>query len=210
MKNKSLYQQCNTEISEQEKMKQGLWYDANNDADLLQQRELAEERCFCFNSTLPRDLKRKEEILKELLPNCGSEVTILAPFYTDYGYNCLIGDHSFINHNAYFMDGAPIHIGAWCFVGPNCGVYTAAHPLLAVERNKGLEKASPVTIGNNVWIGADVTILSGVTIGDGTVIGAKSVVTKDIPANVIAAGNPCRILRKITEQDSIQKDGEVK
>ena len=118
---------------------------------------------------------------------------------------CYAGN-TFINHNAYLMDGAPIKIGSYCFIGPNCGMYTAAHPLLAEERNQGLEKAKPITIGNNVWIGADVTILPGVTIGDNTVIGAKSVITKDIPSNVIAVGNPCRVLREITEQDSIKEE----
>lgn len=104
------------------------------------------------------------------------------------------------------MDGAPIRIGAHCFIGPNCGMYTASHPLLAEERNRGLEKAAPIVIGDNVWIGADVTILPGVTVGSNTVIGAKSVVTKDIPPNVIAVGNPCRVLRPITEQDSVVEE----
>ncbi len=108
-----------------------------------------------------------------------------------------------VNHNAYLMDGAKICIGSHCFIGPNCGMYTANHPLLASERNRGLEKASPIIIEDDVWIGADVTILPGVRIGKGSVIGAKSVVTKDIPSNVIAAGNPCQILRAITEEDSI-------
>ena len=107
------------------------------------------------------------------------------------------------------MDCAPIQIGSHCFIGPNCGMYTAIHPLLAGERNKGLEKAMPITIGDNVWIGADVTILPGVTIGANSVIGAKSVVTKDIPENVVALGNPCRVLREITMQDSILAEMEA-
>ena len=101
------------------------------------------------------------------------------------------------------MDGAPVTIGKHCFIGPNCGMYTANHPLNVEERNQGLELAQPITVGDNVWIGADVTILPGITIGEGSVIGAKSLVNKDIPANVIAVGNPCRVVREITEEDRI-------
>ncbi len=193
-------------MTECEKMKKGFWYDANNDAELLELRENAEELCYSFNQTSPKMTEKKEKIMNALLPNRGKNTTILSPFYTDYGYNCFIGDNTFINHNAYLMDGAQIKIGSYCFIGPNCGMYTAVHPLIAEERNKGLEKAKPVIIGDNVWIGGDVTILPGVKIGENTVIGAKSVVTKDIPANVVAVGNPCRVLRKITEKDSIMED----
>lgn len=191
-------------MTEREKLQKGLWYDANNDVELLNQRLEAEELCFELNHTRPKDINKKEEILKRLLPHRGIETTILTPFYTDYGYNCIIGDNTFINHNAYLMDGAPISIGSFCFIGPNCGMYTATHPIIAEDRNKGLEKALPITIGNNVWIGADVTILPGVTIGEGSIIGAKSVVTKDIPSFVIAVGNPCRVIRPITEKDRIE------
>ena len=191
-------------MTEREKLQRGLWYDSNNDVELLHQRLEAEELCFELNQTRPKDINKKEEILKRLLPYRGKDTTILTPFYTDYGYNCIIGDNTFINHNAYLMDGAPISIGSFCFIGPNCGMYTAAHPIIAEERNKGLEKALPITIGKNVWIGADVTILPGVTIGEGSIIGAKSVVTKDIPSFVIAVGNPCRVLRPITEKDHIE------
>lgn len=190
-------------MTEREKMEAGLWYDANFDQDLLKEREEAETLYFQFNQTSPKDAKKKEELLKELLPNREENVDILPPFYTDYGYNCRIGEGTFINHNAYLMDGAPVTIGKHCFIGPNCGMYTANHPLNVEERNQGLELAQPITVGDNVWIGADVTILPGVTIGEGSVIGAKSLVNKDIPANVIAVGNPCRVVREITEEDRI-------
>ena len=190
-------------MTEREKMEAGLWYDANFDQDLLKEREEAEALYFQFNQTSPKDAKKKEELLKELLPNREENVDILPPFYTDYGYNCRIGEGTFINHNAYLMDGAPVTIGKHCFIGPNCGMYTANHPLNVEERNQGLELAQPITVGDNVWIGADVTILPGVTIGEGSVIGAKSLVNKDIPANMIAVGNPCRVVREITEEDRI-------
>lgn len=190
-------------MTEREKMEAGLWYDANFDQDLLKERKEAEALYFQFNQASPKDAKKKEELLKELLPNREENVDILPPFYTDYGYNCRIGEGTFINHNAYLMDGAPVTIGKHCFIGPNCGMYTANHPLNVEERNQGLELAQPITVGDNVWIGADVTILPGVTIGEGSVIGAKSLVNKDIPANVIAVGNPCRVVREITEEDRI-------
>lgn len=191
-------------MTEREKLEKGLWYDANYDTELLEERANAEELYFYFNNTNPKDAAKKEEILKQLLPHKGENITILSPFYTDYGYNCFIGNETFINHNTYLMDCAPITIGKHCFIGPNCGMYTAIHPIVAKERNQGLEMAKPITIKDNVWIGGDVTILPGVTIGEGSVIGAKSLVTKDIPANVIAVGNPCRVVRPITDEDLIK------
>lgn len=191
-------------MTEREKMEKGLWYDANYDTELVEKRLEAEELCFAFNHTRPKEIDQKEALLKKILPHKGVDVVILSPFYTDYGYNCWIGEATFINHNAYLMDGAPIVIGTHCFIGPNCGMYTANHPVVAEERNMGLEQAKPITIGDHVWVGADVAILPGVTIGEGSVIGAKSVVTKDIPAHVLAVGNPCRVLRPITEDDRIR------
>ena len=102
------------------------------------------------------------------------------------------------------MDGAPITLGRNCFLGPSCGLYTANHPLNAVQRAQGLERALPITLGDDVWLGGNVVILPGVTIGSGSVIGAGSVVTHDIPPGVVAAGNPCRVLRPITEADRVQ------
>ena len=190
-------------MTEREKMEQGLWYDANNDKQLLSERLDVEELCFLLNQTNPKDVKKKSEILKQLMPHIGSDITLLTPFYNDYGYNSYIGDHTFINRNAYLMDCATITIGKNCFIGPNFGAYTANHALVADERNAGLEIALPITIGDSVWIGGDVTILPGVTIGKGSVIGARSMVTKDIPENVIAVGCPCRVIRSITADDSI-------
>lgn len=196
-------------MTEREKLEKGLWYDANYDKELLEERLNAEELCFALNHTSPRDCSQKSALLSKLLPHMAENVTVLTPFYTDYGYRCFIGSDTFINHNAYLMDCAPITIGSHCFIGPGCGIYTAIHPLDAQERNRGLEQAKPVVIQDNVWIGGDVTILPGVTVGEGSVIGAKSVVTDDIPANVVAAGNPCRVLRPITEQDKIDQKKQV-
>lgn len=194
-------------MTEREKKDLGLWYDANYNPALLKEREYAEELCFDLNHTNPRKKDTIQNILTKLLAGFGTGSTILPPFNVDYGYNCHIGENTFVNHYAYFMDCAPIHIGNYCFIGPYCGMYTAIHPLVAEERNQGYEIAKPITVGDNVWIGANVTILPGVTIGEGSVIGAKSVVTKDIPANVLAMGNPCRVIREITKEDRrIQND----
>lgn len=192
-------------MTEKEKMEKGLWYDANFDKELAEERRQAKALCFELNSTSPLEEEKREEILNKLLPNRGEGVGILSPFETDYGRNCFIGDHTDINRNAYLMDGAPIKFGSYCFVGPNFGAFTASHPIISGERNKGFEKARPITIGDNVWFGAYVTVLPGVVIGSNTVIGAGSVVTKDIPEGVIAAGNPCRVIRKITAEDSIME-----
>ena len=191
-------------MTEREKWEHGMWYDANYDAELCAEREKAEALYFAFNQTPPAEKAKRAELLKKLLPNMAEDVVIMPHFYTDYGYNCIIGEKTYINHGAYLMDCAKITIGKHCFIGPNCGMYTAIHPLLPEERNKGLENAKPITLGDNVWLGGDVTILPGVTIGAGTTIGAGSVVTKDIPAGVVAAGNPCKVLRAITEKDSIE------
>ena len=115
----------------------------------------------------------------------------------DYGYNIEIGDNFYSNHNLIILDAGKVKIGDNVFIAPNCGIYTAYHPIDIVQRNKGLEYASNVRIGNNVWIGGNVTILPGVTIGDNCTIGAGSVVTKDIPSNSIAYGNPCKVARSL-------------
>lgn len=193
-------------MTEKEKMLAGKWYDANFDKELLEERLKAEDLCFELNQTRPSNTEKREKIIKLLIPNCGKDVSILSPFYADYGIYSSVGEGSFINHGAYLMDGGKITIGSRCFIGPNCGMYTAIHAYDSQQRNAGIEKALPICIGDDCWIGADVTILPGVHIGKGSVIGAKSVVTKDIPEGVIALGNPCRVLREITEEDKIKKE----
>lgn len=191
-------------MTEREKMLLGMWYDANYDEGLLEERLQTEELYFAYNQTGPRETERKEQLLQALFPNMEKEVVILSPIYTDYGYNCRIGEATFINHGAYLMDAGKITVGSHCFIGPNCGMYTAIHAMLPEERNRGIERAKPIVLGDNVWLGGDVTILPGVTIGSNTVIGAGSVVTKDIPSGVVAAGNPCRVMREITQADATE------
>lgn len=192
-------------MTHKERLEQGLWYDANFDPEIVSLRETADDLCFQFNQINPKNTEEREAVLAQLLPNRGKDTVILSPLYADYGVKTTIGDDTFINRNAYLMDGGTVTIGNHCFIGPNCGFYTANHPLVAEERNKGLEQAEPIVLEDNVWIGADVTILPGVTIGEGAVIGGKSCVTKDIPASVIAVGNPCRVVRLITDDDRIEE-----
>ena len=178
-------------MTEKEKMLAGQWYNANFDTRLIEERAFVKDLCLEFNLTRMQDLTRRQKILREILPNVNAEsVEILSPFMVDYGYNIFLGAGTFLNHNCYLMDCAQIRLGKKVFVGPNCGFYTAIHPLDTIKRAEGLERAEPIIIGDDVWIGGDVTI-------SGTVIGAKSLVTKDIPENVIAFGNPCRVMKKI-------------
>ena len=131
----------------------------------------------------------------------GDNFCIEQPFHCDYGYNITLGEDFYSNYNLVILDDAPITIGSHVFIAPDCGIYAAGHPIDAAQRNEGLEYAKPVTIGDNVWIGGGVRILPGVSIGSNTVIGAGSVVTKDIPDGVLAAGNPCRVIRTLTPEE---------
>lgn len=186
-------------MTEREKMLAGEWYDANFDPALLEERGRAENLCFDFNSARPGS-EAQTAALKALL---GGEVpeglSILAPVYFDYGKGTSFGVGTFVNHGCYFMDGAPITIGSHVFIGPFCGFYTASHPLTYRERNQGLEKASPITVGDNCWFGANVSVMPGVTIGNGCVIAAGSVVTSDLPDNSVAAGVPAVAKKKIEQ-----------
>lgn len=185
-------------MTEKEKMLAGQWYNANFDSELATERAFVKDLCLELNSTRMQELNRRKKILREILPHVDADaVEILSPFMVDYGYNIYLGAGTFLNHNCYLMDCAEIRLGKKVFVGPNCGFYTAIHPLDIIKRAEGLEIAKPIIIGDDVWIGGDVTILPGVKIGSGSVIGAKSLVTKDIPANVMAFGNPARVVKRI-------------
>ncbi|MDO5330075.1 MAG: sugar O-acetyltransferase [Bacillota bacterium] len=194
-------------MNEKEKRDLGLAYDANFNEDLLKERQKAEELCFRFNSLSPTEEGAKRAVLEALIPGYPKSATILSPFIADYGYNVSIGEGSFINHGAYLMDCAPISIGSHVFIGPNLGAYTAIHPLDIESRNKGLEKAKPIVIEDDVWIASDVTILPGAKIGHGSVIGAKSLVSGEIPPNVLAYGNPVRVIKPI-DQDKHWDEAE--
>lgn len=186
-------------MNEREKAKQGLWYDANHDQDLIDERLEAKDLCFEYNQCLPSRNEKRNEILKKLFNDLPQGLEIVQPFQCDYGYNIHIGENVFVNSGCYFMDCATITIGDYVFIGPNCGLYTATHPFDITKRNQGLEKAFSITIESNVWIGANVSLLAGITIGEGSVIAAGSVVTKDIPAHVIAGGVPCRVMKSTDE-----------
>lgn len=187
-------------MSAKSDMLAGKWYDANFDEELFKERTSVKDLCFQLNNTSPKESVKRLELLKKILPNVDVyKAEFLSPFMVDYGYNIEVGAGSFFNHNNYLMDCAKIIFGKKCFVGPNCGFYTAIHPLEVEKRNAGFEIAKPIIIGDNVWFGGDVTVLPGVKIGSNSVIGAKSLVTKDIPEGVVAFGNPCKVIRKIQE-----------
>ena len=179
--------------TEKYKMLLGEIYDANA-AELLKERQECKIKCFKYNQLSPTESTTKLETLKELLGKC-QQIIIEPSFWCDYGYNIKVGENFYANHNLVILDGAKVTFGDNVLIGPNCSFYTAGHPLDVETRNKGLEYAHPITVGNNVWFGGSVTVLPGVTIGDNTTIGAGSVVNKDIPANVVAVGNPCKVLR---------------
>lgn len=188
-------------MTEKEKMLHGMLYDGN-DAQLVQDRNTAKNLCYEFNHLRPSDVKGQEKLLKNLLGEIHGEFSVMAPFYCDYGYNIEIGEHFFANHNTVILDCAKVIFGKYVFIAPNCGFYTAGHPIDTERRNAGLEYAYPITVGDNVWFGGGVQVLPGVTIGSNVVIGAGSVVNRDIPDNCVAAGNPCRVIRPITEEDN--------
>lgn len=179
-------------------------YDANYDKDLLEQRTKAKELCYDFNNLRPSDEKGQKEILKETFRQDQNNFIITAPFWCDYGYNIEVGENFYSNHNLVILDGGKVTFGDNVFIAPNCGFYTAGHPIDFERRNKELEYAYPISVGNNVWIGAGVQVMPGVTIGDNVVIGGGSVVVKDIPSNSVAVGNPCKAIRAITEKDKLE------
>ena len=187
-------------MSEQENMISGQLYNST-DEKLSEQRIKAKKLCRQYNNLEPDNYEERKSILKKLLGKTKENFWIEPNFWCDYGYNIEIGENFYSNHNLVILDPAKITFGDNVFIAPNCGFYTAGHPIDAELRNQLLEFAYPITVGNNVWFGGNVVVLPGVTIADNVVIGAGSVVTKDIPANVVAVGNPCKVLREITEED---------
>lgn len=204
-------------MTETEKMLAGKLYDPS-DPELAQRRELAHKLSKQYNDATEDEEERREDILRRLLPNMGEGTYLQGPIQFDYGVYTTIGENSYANFNFTVLDCCPVTIGKNVFFGPNCSIMTPMHPLLPPERNMrrrengelyDLEYAKPITIEDDCWIAANVVVCGGVTIGRGCVVGAGSVVTRDIPAGSLAAGNPCRVIRPITEADSVERKPEL-
>ncbi len=182
--------------AEWEKMLSGEIYNAVH-PEFIRRLEDTREKIWEFNNLNPSKKEERIALFRSIVASCGDTFHINRPFRCDYGCNIHIGNNFFANFNLTILDEAAVTIGDNVFIGPNVSIYTACHPLDAKTRNTGVEWAEPVTIGNNVWIGGSATILPGVTIGDNCVIGAGSVVTKNVPSNTVAAGNPARVIRRL-------------
>ena len=182
-----------------QKMVSGEEYQAD-DPEIIRVLNLTKDAIRAYNQIQPTRLEEREKAIRKIIGKCGVKPFFNQPFLCDYGVNIRVGDRFFANFNFTELDEAYVTIGDDVFIGPNVSLYTACHSTDPVERNTRREWAEPITIGNNVWIGGSVTVLPGVTIGDNCTIGAGSVVTKDIPANSIAVGNPCRVIKKVGQE----------
>ncbi|MDL2279608.1 sugar O-acetyltransferase [Desulfovibrio sp. OttesenSCG-928-G11] len=182
--------------SEKEKMIAGELYDAS-DPQLVTERMRASDLCRDLSWMRPSDLEARKALLEQLLPHAGAGLFVTPPFFCDYGWNIRVGRNFYCNSGCVILDPAPVSIGDDVKLGPGVHIYTAAHAIDPEARARLEEFARPVSIGNMVWIGGNATLCPGVSIGGGSIVGAGSVVTKDIPAMVIAAGNPCRVIRAI-------------
>ena len=190
-------------MTEQEKCSQGLLYDT-----AFPGREEAHiacaELCYDYNHTRPSDMEGRERLLRKIFGKLGKNPYVEPMLFCGFGFNIEAGDNFFANNNCVFVDPGKIIFGDDVKIAPQCGFYTALHPLDPQQRRDNLEAAYPITVGNNVWFGGGVKVLPGVTIGDNCVIGAGSVVTKDIPANCLAVGNPCQVVRTVAEADRLR------
>ncbi len=188
-------------MTDYEKMQSGEIYDPGSE-EIFKEQIKCLDRLYDFNATRPTELERRTEMLKEMLAEVGENCYIEPPFHSNWGGRHVhLGNNVYFNFNATLVDDTHIYIGDCTMLGPNVVIATAGHPILPELREKALQYNLPVHIGKNCWLGAGVIVLPGVTIGDNTVIGAGSVVTKDIPANVVAVGNPCKVSREINEHD---------
>ena len=187
-------------MNQKERMLAGLPYKGWLDG-LEEERTACKKKIYRYNQIMPGQWAELDEALRELLGKAGKNAYIEPPFHCDYGWNIEVGDNFYANYNLTVLDVAKVSVGNNVMLAPNVSIYTAGHPIHPASRNSGYEYGIPITIGDNVWIGGDVVILPGVTIGSNSVVGAGSVVSKDIPDWSLAAGNPCRVSRKITEED---------
>ncbi len=203
-------------MTEKEKMLAGKIYDPA-DSVLAELRAKAHGLCMRYNQ-IPETDNSRNELLAELIPELGENVNLQGPIQFDYGCFTTIGDNTYANFNLTVLDVCPVKIGSNVFFGPNVSILTAVHPIRYQDRNAYFrpdgvmtdkEYAKPITIGDNCWFGGNVTVLGGVHIGEGSVIGAGSVVTHDIPAGVVAAGVPCRVIREISDADSLENHPEL-
>jgi len=185
--------------TEKEKMLDGELYMAL-DPQLTEERTRARLLLLELNNSREDEPEKRIEILRQLIPNAGADLWLQPPFYCDYGSNLLVGEKVFFNFNCVVLDVTYVRIGSRTLFGPNVQIYTATHPTDHVTRSSGVESAKPITIGEDVWVGGSAVICPGVTIGDRTIIGAGSVVTRAIPPDVFAAGNPCRVIRSLTAE----------
>lgn len=183
--------------TEWDRMRAGEFYDPF-DAELVAARTRARNLCQDLNTTREADQDLRRRLTRELFGAGGDSVWMQPPFYCDYGVNIVLGERDFFNFNCVVLDVCPVRIGNFTLFGPNVQLYTATHPLNA-ELRRRQEFAKPITIGDDVWVGGGAIVCPGVTIGSRTVIGAGSVVTRDIPPDVVAVGNPCRVMRKIAD-----------
>lgn len=186
-------------MREIDKISTGELYDAS-DEEFARGRTRAKELLYAYNHLVPHKREERQAILKELLGSTGENFFIDPPFYCDYGSNIHIGENFYANVGVTILDCGRVNIGNNVLIGPNVGIYPVGHPENVEDRNAWLEYSRTITIGNNVWIGGHAVLTPGVTIGDNTIIGAGSVVTHDIPSNVVAAGNPCRVIRPCKER----------
>ncbi len=189
-------------MTEKEKRDQGILFNGNYDAKLLAELDACKDQCFTFNQLKPSLHAERVSLLTKLFGKVKSILVVQSPFWCDFGYNIEIGENFYANHGLTILDGAKVIFGDNVFIGPQCGFYTAGHTIDSKRRKEGLEFAHPITVGNNVWFGGGVQVMPGVNIGNNVVIGSGSIVTKSIPDNVVAVGNPCKVLRKISEHDT--------
>lgn len=187
--------------TDREKMTLGELYFCSDEA-ILAEQEKCLDMLYDYNQTRPTEGKKRTELLKKMLAECGENVYIEPPFHSNWGgKHCHFGKNVYANFNLTCVDDTHIYVGEYTMLGPNVVLASAGHPILPELREKIYQYNMPIHIGKNCWLGAGVIVLPGITIGDGSVIGAGSVVTKDIPAGVIAVGNPCRVLREINDHD---------